>query len=162
MTETIIENLKVLSDNFKYKFDTLSSSIIFVNEINRIRIWVENDSAFKISYNLGYDEETLLVSEETVYHFCINLFKRKNNDIGLIPSNYKSIDIDEWFKIEEREALGIASVTQKELEYNYRLKHLFLESKRFDITYFNGLLILEDKKKEYLSNVFDFKDINPK
>jgi hypothetical protein len=77
----------------------------------------------------------------------------------VIYSIGKPIDIDECFKIEKEEFLNIINVIKKELNYNYRLKHLFLESSRFEITYFNSLLIVEDKKKEYYSKVFNFRKI---
>lgn len=159
MAETIIENLKILSENFKHKFDTFSNSVIFVNDINKIRIHLENKTNLKVTYNLNFDEKMLLISEEAVYHFCLELFKRQDNDIELIYNTSKTIDIDEWFRIEKTEALDIISVIQKELDYNYKLKKLSLESSRFQITYFNGLLILEDKMNEYFSNVFDFRNI---
>lgn len=162
MTETIIENLKILSENFKHKFDTFSNSVIFVNDINKIRIYLENKTNLKVTYNLNFDEKMLLISEKSVYHFCLELFKRKDNDIDinidLFYNTSKTIDIDEWFRIEKTEALDIISVIQKEIDYNYRLKKLSLESSRFQITYFIGLLILEDKMKEYFSNVFDFRN----
>ncbi|RYJ38692.1 hypothetical protein NU08_2278 [Flavobacterium anhuiense] len=158
MALTIIENLRILSENFEHKADVLSDSIIFINEINKIKIQPENKGGFVITYNLHFGEKRLLVPEEIVYHFCLDLFKRKENDIEVISETRKPINIGEWFKIEEAESLSIITSIQKELEYNYRLKHLFLESKRFEITYFNSLLILEDKQKKYLSNVFNFRD----
>ncbi|MBW1658383.1 hypothetical protein [Flavobacterium quisquiliarum] len=157
VVKTIIENLKILSENFKYKSDTFSNSVIFINEVNKIKIQPENKVGFSITYNLYFGEKMLLVSEEAVYHFCLDLFKRKNSDIEVIYRAGKPIDVSEWFKIERKEALDAIDAIQKELEYNYRLKYLFLESKRFDIIYFNDLMIIEDKKKEYLFNVFDFK-----
>lgn len=159
MNKTIIENLKILSENFEHKFDTFSTSVIFVNEINKIRIEPENDSNFRITYNFHFDEKTLLVPKEAVYHFCLDLFKRKNDDIEVILGIGKPIDIGDCFKIEKEEFLNIINAIQKELDYNYRLKHLFLKSSRFEITYFNGLLILEDKKKEYFLNVINFRKI---
>jgi len=102
------------------------------------------------------------VPKETVYHFCLNLFKRQNDDVEVIYSIAKPIDIDEWFKIEEKESVEVINAIQKELGYNYRLKHLFLETSRFEINYFNGLLILEDKENEFFSNMFNFKNIDNK
>jgi len=157
MDKTIIENLKILSENFNYKFDTFSKSVIFVNEVNKIRVQLEDDTNFRITYNLHFTEKTILVSREAVYHFCLALFKRQNIDNEVVFSISKPIDIDEWFKIEKKEFLDIINAIQKELDYNYRLKHLSSESSRFEITYFNGLLVLEDKQQEYFSNVFDFK-----
>ena len=159
MTETIIENLKILSESYKHKFDTFSNSVLFVNEINKIRFQLENDTHFRITYNLHFGEKTLLIPKETVYHFCLELFKRQDNDAEVIFSIGKPIDIAECFHIEKEEFLEIITAIQKELDYNYRLKHLFLESKRLKITYFKGLLILEDKQKAYFSNVFDFKNL---
>jgi len=104
-------------------------------------------------------KKTILVSREAVYHFCLTLFKRQNTDNELVFSIRKPIDIDQWFKIEKKESLDIVNAIQKELDYNYRLKRLSSESSRFEITYFNGLLVLEDKKQEYFSNVFDFKSL---
>jgi hypothetical protein len=159
MDKTIIEDLKILSENFNYKFDTFSNSVIFVNEVNKIRVQLENDANFRITYNLHFTEKTILVSKEAVYHFCLTLFKRQNADNELVFSISKPIDIDEWLKIEKKESLDIVNAIQKELDYNYRLKRLSSESSRFEITYFNGLLVLEDKKQEYFSNVFDFKSL---
>ncbi|KAF2338159.1 hypothetical protein [Flavobacterium tistrianum] len=158
MAETIVENLKILSENFKHNFDVFSNSAIFVNEVNKIRIEKEDDANFKVTYNLHLAEKTVLVPEEAVYHFCLNLFKRLNKDIGMLCNFGKPIEINEWLKIEEAESLGIIASIQKELEYNYRLKYLFLESDRFKTTYFNSLLILEDKQKEFLSNIFNFRN----
>ncbi|MCR4029310.1 MULTISPECIES: hypothetical protein [Flavobacterium] len=159
MTKIIIENLKILSENFKHKFDTFSDTIIFVNEVNKIRIRPENNTNFRITYNLCLDEKTILVSKETIYHFVLELFKRKDTDTEVNSFHKKTIDIEEWFKIEKEESLNIISEIEKELDYNYRLKYLILETKRFEITYFNGLLILEDKQKEYSANVFNFRNI---
>jgi hypothetical protein len=159
MAETIIENLKILSENFKYKFDTFANSVILVNEMNKIRVQLEDEANFRITYNFRFDEKTILIPKVAVYQFCLDLFKRQNNSIEVIYSIGKPIDIDECFKIEKEEFLNIINVIKKELNYNYRLKHLFLESSRFEITYFNSLLIVEDKKKEYYSNVFNFRKI---
>lgn len=159
MDKIIIEDLKILSENFKHKFDTFSDTIVLVNEINKIRIKPENDTNFRITYNLCFDEKMILVSKETTYHFVLELFKRKDADLVVNSLYKKRIDIEEWFKIEKEESLSIINEIQKELDYNYRLKHLILETKRFEITYFNGLLILEDKQKEYYVNVFNFRNI---
>lgn len=159
MAETIIENLKILSENFKHKFDTFANSVILVNEINKIRVKLEDEANFRITYNLRFDEKTILIPKVPVYQFCLDLFKRQNDSIEVIYSIGKPIDIDECFKIEKEEFLNIINVIKKELNYNYRLKHLFLESSRFEIIYFNSLLIVEDKKKEYYSNVFNFRKI---
>ncbi|MDQ6530675.1 hypothetical protein [Flavobacterium sp. LHD-85] len=158
MSGTIIENLKILSENFKLSFDTFSHSVIFVNEVNKIRIQNENESSFRITYNLHFAEKTVLVSDEVIYHFCLNLFKRKNDTIEVLFSAHKPIEIDEWFKIDEENSLDIITAIQNELKYNYKLKYLFLESERFEITYFNSLLIIEDKQEEYFSNVFNFRN----
>jgi|GEM_PF-5896789 len=162
MDKKNIENLKIVSEYFNHKFDTFSNAIIFVNEVNKIGVQLEDETNFRITYNLNFDEKILFVSEETVYHFCLNLFKRQNDDVEVIYSIAKPIDIDEWFKIEEKESVEVINAIQKELEYNYRLKHLFLETSRFEINYFNGLLILEDKENEFFSNVFNFKNIDYK
>ncbi|WP_433830752.1 hypothetical protein [Flavobacterium anhuiense] len=159
MDKTIIENLKILSENFKHTFDTFSNSVIFVNDVNKIRVQLEDETNFRITYNLNFDEKVIVASEETVYHFCLNLFKRQTDDLEVILGIGKPIEIDEWFQMEKKEALDVVNAIQKELDYNYRLKHLFLETSRFEITYFNGLLVLEDKQKEYFSNVFNFRNI---
>ncbi|WDF65705.1 hypothetical protein [Flavobacterium sp. KACC 22763] len=158
MAETIIENLKILSEKFKHNFDVFSNSVIFVNEVNKIRIEKEDDASCKVTYNLHFNEKTLLVSEEALYHFCLDLFNRQNDNIEVLLSVCKPIEINEWFKIEEAESLHIITSIQKELEYNCKLKYLFLESDRFETNYFNGLLIIEDKQKEYLSNIFNFRN----
>ncbi|MBO9584611.1 MAG: hypothetical protein J7574_10685 [Flavobacterium sp.] len=158
MTKTIIENLKILSENYNLKFDAFSNSVIFINEINKIRVQLENDVSFRITYNFHLEEKTLLIPEEAVYHFCLDLFKRKNDGIEEAFVG-KRMNINKWFKIEEKESLDIVNAIQKELDYNHRLKHLVLQSNRFEVTYFNGLLILEDKEKEYFSNVFNFRKI---
>ncbi|WP_289057725.1 hypothetical protein [uncultured Flavobacterium sp.] len=159
MDKPIIENLKILSECFNHKSDAFSNSTIFVNEVNKISVQLKDETNFSITYNLHFDKKTLLVPEEKVYHFCLSLFKRKNDDVELPFSIKKTIEIGEWFKIEQEESVNIIREIEKELDYNYRLKHLFLESARFEITYCNGLLILEDKEKEYFSNVFNFRKI---
>lgn len=127
--------------------------------MNKIRVQLEDEANFRITYNLRFDEKNILIPKVAVYQFCLDLFKRQNDSIEVIYSIGKPIDIDECFKIEKEEFLNIINAIKKELDYNYRLKYLFLESSRFEITYFNSLLIVEDKKKEYYSNAFNFRKI---
>ncbi|WP_433764753.1 hypothetical protein [Flavobacterium ginsenosidimutans] len=155
----IIENLKVLSENFKHKFDTFSNSVLFVSEVNKIKIQFEDDSYFKVTYNLCFSEKIVFVPKEALYDFCFDLFRRPNDDTEVICNVGKTIEIEKWLEIEKNESLDVLNNIQKELNYNYRIKHLTLESFQFNIFYFNGLLVFEHKNKEYLSNVFDFKSI---
>lgn len=159
MDNLIIENLKILSEKFEHKFDTFSNSIIFISGINKIKIQFEDSKSFKITYNLYLSEKTVFISKEALYDFCLDLFKRQNDDTEVICNVGKIIEIEDWFEIEKKESLDIVDNIQKELDYNYRIKSLSLESPCFKATYFNGLLILEDKNKKYLSNVFNFKSV---
>jgi len=86
MAGTIIENLKILSENFKYKFDTLANSVILVNEMNKIRVQPEDEANFRITYNLRFNEKTILIPKEAVYQFCLDLFKRQNDSLEVIYS----------------------------------------------------------------------------
>jgi hypothetical protein len=157
-TEHII-NLKILAEKFNHKSDTYSNSIDILSNINRINIKQENESNFKIRYNLCLNDKIVIISKEAIYDFIIKLFKRQDDNTDVLIIIEKVINIEEWFKIEKTIAENLINEIQTELNYNYRIKSMDLKSPRFDVSYFNGILILEDKSKIYLSNIFEFKKI---
>lgn len=159
MNITDINNLKILAEKFNHKLEAYSNSITIINETNRISIQIENNNSFRIIYNLNWNDKVIIISNNEFYNFIIQLLKREHVSTEILINNKKVIEIEDWFEIEKEIAKSLIDEIQAELKYDYRIKSINLKSNRFDVCYYNGILILEDQNKKYLANIFEFKNL---
>lgn len=151
-------NIKLLCEKYNYKVGVFSNKIEILNNINKVIIEIENNDTFAIRYNLNSIEKILLVSKEMIYDSVLNLLKREDTEEILIPTGIP-IEIEEWYNLEKKGALEIINEIKSELNYNYRIKNIDFKSNRFNVCFYNGILILEDRNKSYLPNIFKFNEI---
>lgn len=128
-------------------------SVEIINPVNKILVELISVGKIKIRFNY-YEEfiETLL-TPKTVYSFFEDLLTRdeaakveeKNNDLIIIA---------DW-KNELKEHID---AIQQEKNYNQYLKHLRLSSDRFEIEYFDGIIVLRDKDKVMMTNTLGLKN----
>lgn len=154
MEKEAIYKLVLLGKLHKHQTDYLKdSSVEIINPINKILVDILSDGKIKIRYN-SYEEftETVLTTK-TVYSFVEDLLTREEA-IKIDLKNNDPILIADW-KNELKEPL---KKIQQEKDYNQYLKHLKIESDRFEIEYFDGLIILRDRNKEMMTNILEIKN----
>lgn len=151
-------NITLLCEKYNHIVGVFSKTIEILNNINKITIKIDNSDTFSIRYNLNSIEKKILVSKEMIYDSVLNLLKREDT-VEIFSPIGNPIEIDEWYKIEGKIALEIINEIKSELNYNYRIKSIDFKSDRFNVCFYNGILILEDRNKNYLPNVFKFNEI---
>lgn len=129
------------------------NSAEIINPINKIIIELLSTGNIKIRYNYCEKFVETVTTTNTVYSFFEDLLLRCES-IKVDLKNNSLIQIADW-KTELKE--HIVKI-QQEQDYNQYLKHLKLESERFEIEYYDGIIVLRDKHKELLTKVMTLKN----
>lgn len=154
MDKEALYKLVLLGKLHKHQADYLKdSSAEIINPINKILVEILSDGKIKIKYNYFEEFTETVLTTKTVYSFFEGLLTREEA-IKIDLKNNDPILIADW-KNELKEPL---KKNQLEKDYNQYLKHLKIESDRFEIEYFNGLIILRDRDKVMMTNILEIKN----
>lgn len=154
MDKEIVYKLVLLAKLHDHQIACLNDkSVEIINSVNKILVELISDGEIKIRFNY-YEEliETVL-TPKTVYSFFEDLLMRdeatkveqKNNDL---------ITIADW----KNDLKKHIDTIQREKSYNQYLKHLRVDSDRFEIEYFDGIIVLRDKDKKMMTNILELKN----
>lgn len=154
MDKEILYKLILLGKLHKHQTEYLKdNSAELMNPINKILVEIISDDKIRIRYNYNDDNLIIVLTTETVYDFFEDLLTReveRKLDVKL----RSLILIDNW-KIELKEYINII---QQEKDYNPYLKHLKYYSSRFEVEYYDDIIVLRDKEGELMTNVLRLKD----
>ena len=153
MDKEVIYKLVLLGKLHKHQTDYLKdSSVEIINSINKIIVVIISDGKIKIKYNYYEEFTETVLTTKTVYSFFEDLLTREEA-IKIDLKNNDLIIIADW-KNELKEHID---TIQQEKNYNQYLKHLRADSDRFEIEYFDGIIVLRDKDKKLMTNTLGLK-----
>ena len=154
MDKDILHNLVLLAKLHKHQTALLQGgSAEIINSINKISVELISDEKINIRYNYYEQFVETELTPETVYSFFEDLLMR-GEAIKVEQRDNELVIIADW-KNELKE--HIDSI-QQEKNYNQYLKHLRLESDRFEIEFFDGMIVLRDKDKKLMTNTLWLKN----
>jgi hypothetical protein len=147
--DEILDNLILLGHLHGHRAARmLNQSAEFVNETNKITVKIVSHKEVQIAYNFHNQITPEIISSELIYEFFEDLLKRKETQ--KINLQYGTlIHVHHWKEQLQPALLKI----EEEKSYDQYLKHLKIKSERFDVEYFDGIVVLRDKEKQLRNNV---------
>ena len=135
-------------------YDLENESMEFINYFNKMTLRPIDKDTFSISYNLEDGQHEVLCKTESIYHTFEVLLNRKNYEI-ISVRNEKEICLAEHFH--ELKTILFSLIESK--TYNHYLKHEKLQSERFEIEYYDNMVLFRDKQDKLLTNAFSYKKV---
>jgi hypothetical protein len=153
MKDEILDNLMLIGQLHEHRTARMLNSAEFVNETNKITVKITSDKELQIVYNLFNETKIEIVPSALIYEFFDELLKRIE-EVKITLKHGTSIDVHDWKEQLRPSLLRI----EEEKKYDQYLKYLKLTSGRFDVEYFDGIVVLKDKEKELLNNVLRLRN----
>lgn len=154
MDNEIIYKLFLLGQLHEHFADYLKdNSAEFINPINKIIIKIVSNNDIHVRYNHFDEYLDVLLTNETIFDFFEVLLTR-DNAYKIDIKTGKPILIEKW----NEELKDYIMKIHLDKDYNRYLKHEKLESERFEIEYYDGIIVLRDKNKELITNVMTLKN----
>ncbi len=133
---------------------TRNDSLELYNQVNRIILKVTNEEKIQVKYNI-FDENIIVeLSNFTIYDFLEKLLLRIDNSIEIKPKIGALVEIPKWKNQLKQDLIKL----EAEKNYNHYLKHSKMNSIRFEIEYFDNIVIIRDKENILLTNVLTLKN----
>ncbi|MFA8434277.1 MAG: hypothetical protein ACEPOZ_07150 [Marinifilaceae bacterium] len=152
-TETL-NNLILLGQLHKHNTARLLDySAELINQTNHLILKIINEKEIQVRYNFYDNIQIELIPTTAIYDFLENLLTREESNKIDVKTGV-TIEVCDWKDQLKSNLIKI----QSEKNYDQYLKHLRLESERFKIEYFDGIVVLRDKNKELLTSVFELKN----
>ncbi|TYP75315.1 hypothetical protein [Aquimarina intermedia] len=154
MDKEIIYKLFLLGQLHEHRADYMNdNSAELLNPINKIIVKIISKDEIQVRYNY-YDENLIvMLTSETIYDFLEDLLTRDNAH-KINTKTGELILIEKW----KDELKDYIMKIQLDKEYDRYLKHVKLESMRFEIEYYDGIIVLRDKNKELITNILMLKN----
>jgi hypothetical protein len=154
MDKEIIYKLFLLGQLHEHRADYMNdNSAELLNPINKIIVKIISKDEIQVKYNY-YDENLIvMLTSETIYDFLEDLLTRDNAH-KINTKTGELILIEKW----KHELKDYIMKIQLDKDYDRYLKHVKLESMRFEIEYYDGIIVLRDKNKELITNILMLKN----
>ena len=155
INKEILYKIKIFGQLHKCRTHIKNNSCIeLINATSRVNIKIINTKEIQLDYNNFDEQKTILLDEFSIYDFLQNILNRENEN-EVEPKKGKIID----FTIYEEELKPKMIKIQDEKNYNHFLKQTKEETIRFEIEYFDGILVIKDKYGKLLSIVLELNKI---
>lgn len=153
MNKDLKKHIKNLADKFNHKVEYQKDVMIIKNQINHIKLWKKDKYGINISYNLDENQsDDLKVDAEYIYDAILELFNRKERSEKLKIKTGILITIEDWINEEGDFAKEKLEELKSDLQYQ-QIEFRELGGNRFEVEYYNGILILTDDLYWAKSNV---------
>jgi hypothetical protein len=155
MTNEILVNIILLGKLHKHECSrTINSIVELYSPINRIIIKMIDEKEIQVKYNLDDETKVIELPIFKVYDFVEKLIIRTAR-IEITPKTGELIEICNFNERFQQSILEI----QSEKNYNHYLKHLKFDiDMKFEVEYFDDIIILRDKQNILLTNIFKLND----
>lgn len=154
MEDEFLNNLILLGHLHEHRAAKMHDySAEFIGPVNQIIIRRLNENDIKVRYNLHDQIKLEVVPDIFIYDIMDELLIREEANKVEIKSG-KVIEVQNW----KEQLRPIFVKIQNEKDYNHYLKHLRIVSERFEVEYFDDILVLRDREKNLLTNVLKLKN----
>lgn len=152
MNKELLAKLSLLGELHVHSLSVMNEhTVVLMNAMNKILITDREE--IQIQYNY-YEKNIVEVPKySTVYDFFERLLTR--SEVVKIDITEGELILIEHWKDELKPSID---QIQKEKNYNHYLKRLKLESQKFEIEYYEDVIIIRDKAKKMLTNVLRLKE----
>lgn len=148
MEAEILDNLLLMGELHEHRVARMLNRVAeFVNKTNKITVKIISDKELQIMYNVFNETKIEIIPGTLIYEFFDELLKRKEA-VEITLKYGILIDVRDWKGQLQPSLLRI----QEEKNYDRYLKHLKLTTERFDVEYFDGIVVIKDKEKQLLNN----------
>ncbi|QCE40948.1 hypothetical protein [Psychroserpens sp. NJDZ02] len=151
MNKDIKKHIRILAEKFNHLIEYDKDILVLKNQMNDIRIWQEDKYDINVSFNLLDKHRHLKVKIDRTYDVLIELLRRqKNQDVEL--NSEMILTIKDWINEEGDFARQQLENLKKDLKTE-NIKYRELGGNRYEVEFYDGILILTDDLCFASSNV---------
>ena len=153
MNNTIKKHIRLLAEKFNHSIEYVGNGLTIQNSINFIEISPVSESKSIFTYNVDGEKVKKSIDNSIIYDLLIDCITRTSSD-ALSLKNSTPITIDDWVNEEGVWAIDALNKLKKEIREG-TISDKVLGGNRFEVEYYQGLLILTDDLCWGRSNVIE-------
>ena len=154
MNKEIKKHIRILAEKFNHLIEYDKDILVLKNEINDIRIFQEDKYGINVSFNLLDKYRHLKVTTDRIYDVIIELLRRGKNTQDVELNSEMILTVEDWINEEGDFAKKQLEKLKKDLKTE-NIKYRDLGGNRYEVEFYNGILILTDDLCFASSNIIE-------
>ena len=149
MESNILNNLILLGQLHEHMSGRINNGTVeLINRTNKIIVKILTEKTIGVEYNVFGNKKNIEISTAISYDFLEELLAR-NEPIEIDTKDGELIEITDW----KNELQSAIQEIYSQKNYNHYLKNLKIDSLRFEVEYYDNIVVIRDKNKSLLTNV---------